>query len=109
MRRLGIPAVLVSVLFLVGLAAAQDTASLTGTVQDATGAVLPKASVGIKNIATGSTRNLVNRGVQCIQPHAILVPEQLGGHGFLHACQRSPQGTRDPSSAQGCVLIFDRI
>jgi len=42
MRRLGIPAVLVSVLFFVGLAAAQDTASLTGTVQDATGAVLPK-------------------------------------------------------------------
>jgi hypothetical protein len=59
MRRPGVPHVLALVLFLVHFAAAQDTASLTGTVQDLTGAVLPKASVVIKNTATSSTRNLV--------------------------------------------------
>ena len=59
LRRVGIPAVLGLVLFLVHFAAAQDTASLTGTVRDATGAVLPKASVVIKNVAQGTTRNLV--------------------------------------------------
>ncbi len=59
MRRAGGTGVLVWVLFFVHLATAQDTASLTGTVRDATGAVLPKASVVIKNIAQGTTRNLV--------------------------------------------------
>jgi hypothetical protein len=53
-------AVLVLLLFLGHLAAAQDTATLTGTVRDATGALLPKASVVIKNIAQGTTRNLVS-------------------------------------------------
>jgi hypothetical protein len=59
MRRVGIPGVFVLVLFLVHFATAQDTASLTGTVRDATGAVLPKASVVIKNTGQGTTRNLV--------------------------------------------------
>jgi Carboxypeptidase regulatory-like domain/TonB-dependent Receptor Plug Domain len=59
-RCLGIWAVLVLlVLFLGDFAGAQDTATLTGTVRDATGAVLPKASIVIKNIAQGTTRNLV--------------------------------------------------
>jgi hypothetical protein len=40
------------------LAAAQDTASLTGTVQDSTGAVVPGATVGIKNTAMGTTRQV---------------------------------------------------
>ena len=47
------------VLAVVHFAAAQDTASLTGTVRDATGAVLPKAAVTIRHIDNGSTRNLV--------------------------------------------------
>ena len=59
MRRVGIPGVFVLVLFIVHFAKAQDTASLTGTVRDATGAVLPKASVVIKNTGQGTTRNLV--------------------------------------------------
>ena len=59
MRRIGVTGVLVLAMFFVHLATAQDTASLTGTVRDATGAVLPKASVVIKNIAQGTIRNLV--------------------------------------------------
>ncbi len=58
-RYLGIPVVLVLILFLGQLGVAQDTATLTGTVRDATGAVLPKASVVIRNIAQGTSRNLV--------------------------------------------------
>jgi hypothetical protein len=41
-------------------AVAQDTASLTGTIRDATGAVLPKAAIVIRNVATGSTRDAVS-------------------------------------------------
>ena len=37
---------------------AQDTASLTGTVRDTSGAVLPTADVVLKNTADGLTRNL---------------------------------------------------
>jgi hypothetical protein len=40
-------------------AGAQDTASLTGTIRDKSGAVIPKAQVVIKNTANGLTRNLV--------------------------------------------------
>ena len=39
--------------------AAQDTASLTGTIRDKTGAVVTGARVVLKNTATGMTRNLV--------------------------------------------------
>ena len=53
-----IPGFLALVTFLSCLAMAQDTASLTGTVRDATGAVLPRASVVLSNIATGATRSL---------------------------------------------------
>ena len=51
--------VLIVLSSLVPLALAQDTASLTGTVRDATGAVVPKTSVVITNVATRLTRNLV--------------------------------------------------
>src|SRR5271157_5801184 len=44
-------------LLLSGLAVAQDTATLTGTVRDNTGAVIPGAAVAIKNTATGIVRN----------------------------------------------------
>jgi Carboxypeptidase regulatory-like domain/TonB-dependent Receptor Plug Domain len=37
---------------------AQDTASLTGTVRDGTGAVIPAAQLTLKNSATGTTREL---------------------------------------------------
>ncbi|HEY6768693.1 MAG TPA: carboxypeptidase regulatory-like domain-containing protein [Candidatus Sulfotelmatobacter sp.] len=40
------------------VAFAQDTASVTGTVRDKTGAVLPQAAVVIKNTANALTRNL---------------------------------------------------
>jgi len=39
--------------------AAQDTASLTGTIRDKTGAVVPGAAVALKNTSNGLTRNLV--------------------------------------------------
>ncbi len=58
-RQLITASVVVFIVLLSQLVVAQDTASLTGTVRDATGAVLPKASVVIKNLATGSTRELV--------------------------------------------------
>jgi len=41
-----------------GRAFAQDTASLTGTVRDSTGAVVAQATVVITSIATGSSRTL---------------------------------------------------
>jgi hypothetical protein len=41
------------------IASAQDTASLTGTIRDQTGAVIPRAGVVVKNTANGFTRNLL--------------------------------------------------
>jgi hypothetical protein len=41
-----------------GLAVAQDTATLTGTIRDNTGAVIPGAAVAIKNTATGIVREV---------------------------------------------------
>ena len=52
------PGFLVLITFLSCLATAQDTASLTGTVRDTTGAVLPRASVVLSNTATGAMRRL---------------------------------------------------
>src|SRR5215468_694181 len=40
------------------VALAQDTASLTGTVRDKSGAIIPKASVTVSNPATNITRDL---------------------------------------------------
>jgi hypothetical protein len=45
-------------LLLSAAAVAQDTASLTGTIRDNTGAVIPDASVTLKNSATGIARDL---------------------------------------------------
>jgi hypothetical protein len=45
-------------LLLSATALAQDTATLTGTVRDNTGAVIPGAVVTLKNAATGTTRDL---------------------------------------------------
>ncbi len=47
-----------SLLLFSAIALAQDTASLTGTVRDGTGAVLAGAQVTLKNIANGMTRQL---------------------------------------------------
>ena len=41
-----------------GLALAQDTASLTGTIRDPSGAVIIGAAVRVKNSATGLVREL---------------------------------------------------
>jgi len=45
-------------LLLSAMVLAQDTASLTGTVRDVTGAVIPAAQVTLKNTANGMTREL---------------------------------------------------
>ena len=45
-------------LLLSAVAFAQDTATLTGTIRDPTGAALPGASVTLKNTATGIVREL---------------------------------------------------
>jgi len=47
---------LLGLLLLPSVALAQDTATLTGTVRDMSGAVLPNADVSIKNTATGTVR-----------------------------------------------------
>ena len=43
---------------LTAAALAQDTATLTGTVRDNTGAVIPGAAVALANVATGEARQL---------------------------------------------------
>ncbi len=48
----------VEFLLLSAAAIAQDAASLTGTIRDNTGAVIPDASVTLKNTATGIARDL---------------------------------------------------
>jgi carboxypeptidase family protein len=50
--------VLLGLLLVHGIASAQDTASLTGTIRDKSVAVLPKADVIIKNTATGAIRQV---------------------------------------------------
>jgi hypothetical protein len=56
-KRLAICAALAFFLLIVPPAFAQfDTATVLGTVQDSTGAVLPKATVTLKNLATGITQ-----------------------------------------------------
>jgi len=49
----------IGALLLVPGLAAQDTASLVGTVRDSSGAVVPSATVALKNVATGISRKLV--------------------------------------------------
>jgi len=49
----------VGVLLLVSGLAAQDTASLTGTVRDGSGAMVPGAGVVLKNVATGISRQQI--------------------------------------------------
>jgi Carboxypeptidase regulatory-like domain/TonB-dependent Receptor Plug Domain len=49
---------LLGLLLIPGLALAQDTASLTGTIRDKSGAVLPKVDVVIRNTATGVVREV---------------------------------------------------
>src|SRR5215469_4886716 len=63
--------------------AAQDTASLTGTIRDKTGAVVTGARVVLKNTATGMTRNLVtNSDGEYVAP--ALPP---GGYDVMVAAQ----------------------
>jgi hypothetical protein len=49
---------LLGLLLIPGVALAQDTASLTGTIRDKSGAVLPKVDVVIRNTATGVVREV---------------------------------------------------
>ncbi|MBV8891762.1 MAG: carboxypeptidase regulatory-like domain-containing protein [Acidobacteria bacterium] len=55
--KLGWLAIVISVLC-TAMVFAQDTASLTGTVRDQTGAVIAGAAITVKNTAQGFTRNL---------------------------------------------------
>lgn len=52
--------VLITVLLTPIAASAQTTASITGTVTDDTGAVVPQATIAVTNIATGQKRSLVS-------------------------------------------------
>ncbi|MGH9590891.1 MAG: carboxypeptidase-like regulatory domain-containing protein, partial [Terracidiphilus sp.] len=44
-------------------ARAQDNATVTGSVTDSTGAVIPNATVTITNTATGQVRSVTSNGV----------------------------------------------
>ena len=55
-RLLGL--VLVSLFFSPGITLAQVTASIVGTVQDTTGAVVPAATVAVRNVETGAMRTV---------------------------------------------------
>lgn len=57
-HRLCIPSAFAFVLFISNFSAAQDTASLTGTIRDQSGAAIPGAAVVVKNTATGTAREL---------------------------------------------------
>ena len=70
-----------------GAAYGQTTASLTGLVTDATGAVVPNASVKVIGIATGSERNVVSDFagiyfVPTLQPGDYKVVVQSSGFGL---------------------------
>src|SRR5262245_29524661 len=56
--------VLLSLLLALATSAAAQTATgtLSGTIRDTTGAVLPGATVTIRNVATGLTRSVVTDG-----------------------------------------------
>src|SRR5581483_4577555 len=41
----------------IGLIAQTETGQITGTIQDATGAVVPNATIAAKNVATGAVRS----------------------------------------------------
>jgi hypothetical protein len=89
-RCLGIRAVLVWVLFLGRFASAQDTATLTGTVHDTTGAVLPRARIIIKNTATGSVRTVVTNSdgeylAAALAPGQYDMTVAAPGFGIYHA------------------------
>src|SRR5271165_4917309 len=58
-RQVGFCGLLGLILFFSHLAPAQDAASLTGTIRDQTGAVLPGVSIVIRNTATGITRTFI--------------------------------------------------
>ena len=65
-------------------AAAQDTGTLSGTVVDASGQVLPGATVTLANEATGGTRTMVtsDRGeftFRAVQPGTYTVTVELSG------------------------------
>jgi hypothetical protein len=89
-HRLRILAVLALAFSLTDVALAQDTATLTGTVRDATGAVLPQASVVVKNIAQGTTRNLVTNSAgeylaAALTPGQYSITVTVSGFRKFHA------------------------
>ena len=58
----GLFALVVLALVGIGVGLAQSTATLSGTVSDPTGAVVPGASVAIRSLATGVERSTVSDG-----------------------------------------------
>src|SRR6201998_1702759 len=62
-RTQGLPWTLIALLLLCAAAVAQvQTGTITGTVHDNTGAVIPNAHVTIKSLDTGATRDTVTNG-----------------------------------------------
>ena len=53
---------LVLLVFSAGMARAQGTSQITGTVTDPSGAIIPRASIALTSPQTGSTRNAVSNG-----------------------------------------------
>src|SRR5262245_59823858 len=77
-------AVLIMLLSAAGPAAAQDTGIVTGTVVDASGQVLPGASVALTNEATANLRSMVTneRGeftFRAVPPGQYTIAVELSG------------------------------
>ena len=88
---------IVTISLFAAAAYAQSTATLSGTVTDPSGAVVPQAQVTVRGLATGVNRVVTsdaagNYTVPSLQPGSYSVSVQATGLCQLQAGQRDPAG-----------------